>query len=119
MCVLGTEERSGSPISILKRSFSLTVVGKKGLQGVVGRWRRAQHCSQPAAVAVWTMWVTVEMEAGWVGVLFQRQSQWNPLRNLNGVECRVSAASWDPAGHPRWARDSPWWGCGLLGKSVV
>ena len=36
-----------------------------------------------------------------------------------GVESRVSATSWDPAGHPCWARDSPWWGCGLLGESVV
>lgn len=40
----------------------------------------------PAVVAVWTIWVTVEMEGrrgGGLGILFQRQSQWDPLMNLS------------------------------------
>ena len=57
------------------------------------------------------------------GVVWDFVSEAKPVEPAEepecGVESRASAASWDPASHPRWARDSPWWGCGLLGKSVV
>lgn len=77
----------------------------------------------PAVVAVWTIWVTVEMEGRRGGGAWDFVSEAKPVGPADepecGVESRVSATSWDPAGHPCWARDSPWWGCGLLGKSVV
>lgn len=55
-----------------------------------------------------------------VGVPWNFVSEAKPVEPAEepkcGVESRVSTASWDPAGHLRWARDSPWVGVQFAGQ---
>lgn len=71
MCLLGTEERSGCQFHFEKISFSSDHCWEERATGSCGQMEEAQRCSWPAVVAVWTIWVTVEMEGRWgcLGIL--------------------------------------------------